>query len=40
MSAQPPVPLPILQGERCLLRALVPADAPAHEVPSLDLSSR
>ena len=23
------VPLPILQGERCLLRALVPADAPA-----------
>ena len=24
-----PVPLPTLQGERCLLRALVPADAPA-----------
>jgi RimJ/RimL family protein N-acetyltransferase len=24
-----PLPLPILQGERCLLRALVPADAPA-----------
>ncbi|HEY9028505.1 MAG TPA: GNAT family protein [Burkholderiaceae bacterium] len=24
-----PAPLPILQGERCLLRALVPADAPA-----------
>ena len=23
------VPLPILQGERCLMRALVPADAPA-----------
>jgi len=24
-----PVPLPILQGERCLLRALLPQDAPA-----------
>ena len=24
-----PAPLPILQGERCVLRALVPADAPA-----------
>jgi ribosomal-protein-alanine N-acetyltransferase len=29
MSVQLPVPLPILQGERCLLRALVPQDAPA-----------
>ena len=29
MSVRLPVPLPILQGERCLLRALVPQDAPA-----------
>ena len=28
MGARLPVPLPILQGERCLLRALVPEDAP------------
>jgi [ribosomal protein S5]-alanine N-acetyltransferase len=27
--AEPRIPLPILQGERCLLRALVPQDAPA-----------
>jgi ribosomal-protein-alanine N-acetyltransferase len=28
-AAASPPPLPVLQGERCLLRALVPGDAPA-----------